>query len=37
MMKKFEVTILGSSAALPTRNRNLSAQVVNYRDRFLAA
>ncbi|HPR24919.1 ribonuclease Z [Lentimicrobium sp.] len=34
MMKKFEVTILGSSAALPTRNRNLSAQVVNYRDRL---
>lgn len=34
MMKKFEVTILGSSAALPTRNRNLPAQVVNYRDRL---
>lgn len=33
-MKKFQVTILGSSAALPAHNRNLSAQVVNYRDRL---
>jgi len=33
-MKDFSVTILGSSAALPYKNRNLSAQVVNHAGRL---
>jgi ribonuclease Z len=32
-MKNFTVTILGSSAAVPYRNRNLSAQLVNHAGR----
>ncbi len=34
-MKPFTVTILGSSAALPTVQRNLSAQVIAYGDQLL--
>ncbi len=33
-MKTFSVTVLGNSAALPTRTRSLSSQVVNYRERL---
>jgi len=33
-MKTFSVTVLGNSAALPTRTRSLSAQVVNHRERL---
>lgn len=33
-MKEFSVTILGSSAALPYKNRNLTSQVVNYAGRL---
>jgi ribonuclease BN (tRNA processing enzyme) len=29
-MKEFSVTILGSSAALPYKGRNLTSQLVNY-------
>lgn len=33
-MKDFSVTILGSSAALPLKNRNLTAQVINHAGRL---
>lgn len=33
-MKKFTVTILGSSAAIPTATRNLSAQLVAYGEQY---
>lgn len=34
IMKKFTVTILGSSAAIPTATRNLSAQLVAYGEQY---
>ena len=34
-MKPFTVTVLGSSAALPTARRNLSAQVITYGEQLL--
>ena len=34
-MKQFSVTILGSSAALPTAKRNLSAQVIAYGEQLM--
>ncbi|MCK5775840.1 MAG: ribonuclease Z [Bacteroidales bacterium] len=33
-MENFSVTILGSSSASPTRDRNTSAQLINYSNRF---
>lgn len=33
-MRDFSVTILGSSAALPYKNRNLTSQIVNYAGRL---
>lgn len=34
MINRFEVTILGSSSALPTSHRNTTAQLVNHAERF---
>ncbi len=34
MVNRFEVTILGSSSALPTSQRNTTAQLINHAERF---
>ncbi len=34
MVNRFEITILGSSSALPTSQRNTTAQLINHAERF---